>query len=530
MGTISLKEYLKNLTAKSNLDGNDILPVVDVSTDSLKSTKSSGVGHGIANTSNDSVLLTIGSPNGYGNVLIGSQSFSSANALYTSVGIGRGALANASTIRSVFIGYNAGSNVGGMSSNNIGIGFHSLQTATTGVYNVGIGTYAQTNVSTGSSNIGIGFTTQTNLTTGVGNITMGTASLANATVGSHNIALGTSSLFCTTSGSYNIATGREALFSNTTGCNNIATGYSALFSNTTGRYNIATGQNALCRNTTGEYNIAIGRDALRCNTTGSYNIAIGASVLHCNTTGFQNIATGREALFSNTTGSYNIATGREALFSNTTGSNNIATGYSALTVNTTGSNNIATGLYALGSNTTGSNNTAIGACAQSATGFTASCTIAVGFNACTSNTDCHTRWGNANHTVLNCIAAAWTVCSDCRDKSNIEPLPTQLGLDFITRLNPVQFNWDARELYVSKCGYEYGEKDGTLASPHRSYGLVAQELKAVLDDLGVEFDALKYTEEHDAYHVTYEELIPVLIRAVQELNTRLVDVETKVNA
>jgi hypothetical protein len=202
--------------------------------------------------------------------------------------------------------------------------------------------------------------------------------------------------------------------------------------------------------------------------------------------------------------------GTFALFCNTA-SNNTSVGFCALRNNTTGASNVAVGFFAQEALATGINNT-----------------IAVGCGAATSATNGHTVWGNASNNVCNCVYAAWTTVSDCRDKTNIQTLPSKLGLNLITKLRPVAFNWDHRDTYVSECKYEYGTKDGTLASTKEHYGLVAQELKQTLDDLNVKFDGLGHDDEKDAYRLTYEELIAPIIKAIQELDQRLTIVEKKV--
>ena len=92
-----------------------------------------------------------------------------------------------------------------------------------------------------------------------------------------------------------------------------------------------------------------------------------------------------------------------------------------------------------------------------------------------------------------------------------------MGLALIKKLRPVSFNWDHRDTYVRECKYEYGEKDGTLAGTKEHYGLIAQELKATLDELEIRFDGLGHDDEKDAYRLTYEELIAPIIKAIQEL-------------
>jgi hypothetical protein len=230
-------------------------------------------------------------------------------------------------------------------------------------------------------------------------------------------------------------------------------------------------------------------------------------------------------MYRNITGSCNTALGNRALQENTA-NGNTAVGFCALRNNTTGYGNVAMGLFALTANTTGVCNTALGQGAQCSS-TTISNTIAVGIDSKTDLSDNHTVWGNTSNNVCNCVYVDWSNVSDARDKANISSLPDNLGLRFINKLRPVKFTSDHREVYVNKCGFEYGQKDGTLAGDKEHYGLIAQEIKQTLDELDVRFDALGHSDEQDAYRLTYNELIAPLIKAVQEIDQRLRDVEDK---
>jgi hypothetical protein len=129
--------------------------------------------------------------------------------------------------------------------------------------------------------------------------------------------------------------------------------------------------------------------------------------------------------------------------------------------------------------------------------------------------------------VCNCVYSAFVLVSDCRDKTDIQSLHDNLGLNLIKKLRPVSFKWDHRETYVRECGYEYGTKDGTLTGEKNHYGLIAQELRDSLNELNVGFDALGHDSEQDAYRLSYEELIPSMIKSMQELDQRLKIVEDK---
>lgn len=364
--------------------------------------------------------------------------------------------------------------------------------------------------------------------------------------------------------SSNTASGRDALYANTTGLYNTASGYKALGANTTGAYNTASGGNALSANTTGGFNTANGLNALSANTTGSNNTASGNNALRENTTGGNNTANGRDALNSNTTGINNTASGYAALYANTTGYLNTANGYAALYANTTGNSNTANGNGALNSNTSGHQNTASGGNAL-LSNTTGDYNTASGYNALAANTtfsncsgfgysaqvtgDNQVQLGNSSTTTY----AYGTVQnrSDIRDKTDVRD--TALGLDFINALRPVDFRWDMREDYRqdapnaddfdSEDDYKTAhtqwlesvklgniEHDGTHKRSRYHHGLIAQEVKSVIDTTGIDFGGFqdhKLSGGDDVLSLGYEELIAPLIKAVQELTDRIDTLESK---
>jgi hypothetical protein len=203
---------------------------------------------------------------------------------------------------------------------------------------------------------------------------------------------------------------------------------------------------------------------------------------------------------------------------------NLFTGCGALSAVSTGNGNTTLGGFAGANITTG--------CCNTALGFNAGCsvttvnnTISIGYGAAPSNTTGHTVWGNATNNVCNCVYAAWSTVSDCRDKTNIAPLPDTLGLTFIRQLSPVSYQNDHRDLYVKAFGCTYGEKDGTLADPKQHYGLIAQDVQSTIDTLSTRFDALGYDSEQDGYRLTYEELIAPIIASIKELDARVTNLE-----
>jgi hypothetical protein len=346
------------------------------------------------------------------------------------------------------------------------------------------------------------------------NTALGYNALVIATVANQNVAIGERAMAYTTTGSYNVAVGQRALRNNTVGRANVAVGRYAGFNNTSAGFNTNIGYSANYKNCTGTNNVSVGAFSLECNTA-SNNTAVGFCALRSNTAGYGMTAVGYRAAQLSTC-RFITAIGHGALCLATAACHNTVVGAIAGRNVTTGIANVAVGYYALGKITTGSGNIVLGHYAQASITGGINNTIAVGYCACTSATTGHTVWGSSANNVCNCVYAAWSTVSDCRDKTNIQTLPSKLGLDLIKKLRPVAFNWDHRDTYVRECSYEYGEKDGTLASTKEHYGLIAQELKQTLDELNVKFDGLGHDTEKDAYRVTYEELIPSMIKAIQE--------------
>jgi hypothetical protein len=99
--------------------------------------------------------------------------------------------------------------------------------------------------------------------------------------------------------------------------------------------------------------------------------------------------------------------------------------------------------------------------------------------------------GDEDFPWLSVYTLATVNASDGRYKENVNPLP--YGLDEVTALRPVTFEWISRQ-------------DGSL-----HYGLIAQEVREVLPEIvsGDEADGAMLG-------VNYGELVPVLVKAVQE--------------
>jgi hypothetical protein len=273
---------------------------------------------------------------------------------------------------------------------------------------------------------------------------------------------------------------------------------------TTGLEPTAIGYLALESNTNGFGNTAIGRQALKDNTTGSYNTAVGNGALGGNISGSENVAIGREPLFSNVSGSGNTAIGTYTLDANTNGDNNVAIGPNACSSNTTGYSNVAIGFNALADNSSGSLNVAIGQSAGVNT-VNRENNVMIGFLADSPGLSNTVTLGNTGITTLRCNVTSITSLSDERDKKDIQSL--DYGLDLVNQIRPVQFEWDTRD------GMKTGIKD---------IGFIAQELAEVEDAINAH-DVLALTLRHDPekLEASYGRLVPILVKAIQELSARL---------
>ena len=188
----------------------------------------------------------------------------------------------------------------------------------------------------------------------VSNTAVGSQSLYGNTTGSSNTATGFNTLYSNDGGSYNAAFGWKALYTNTFGADNTAAGSRSLLSNKTGSNNTALGSSSLTLNRSAGGNTAVGVYSLFSDTTGSNNTAVGYFALENNENGASNVAIGYNALNNSTNSSNTVAIGDGALFNNgvnvtipaTQALNNTAVGSQALYNNTIGSNNTAIGYHA----------------------------------------------------------------------------------------------------------------------------------------------------------------------------------------
>ena len=454
---------------------------------------------------------------------------------------------------------------------NTGIGKDALQAVTTALYSTALGANAGSAITTGNGNTAIGANTMTSGTTAANNTVVGTHAATSLTDGIGNTILGTVSGIALTTGDYNNTLGYAAGYAITTGDENICIGNSAALALTTGSDNIAIGSNALNSATTTTGQIAIGFEALKAQnangnntavgyqaglavTSGASNVLIGEHAGKSITTGYTNVCVGSNCfdMSGNITGYYNtvVGTGNSRRFSTglnhtsmgtyasaytTTASSNTSFGSYAAHKTTTGASNTAIGGESLYNNTTGTHNTCVGIVAGNAI-TTGDKNLCLGYDAGTSGSPNHITTGD-NAIVLgnNATASAhirvdWTVTSDKRDKTDIEPLT--MGLDFVNKLEPVTYRWDMRSDYSKDFSIT---PDGTHKQQKLLGGLLAQDVEKLEREYGykVEDETAVLTDKHKTngnYGLTYSKFIPVLINAVQELSTQVDELKSELLA
>jgi trimeric autotransporter adhesin len=195
---------------------------------------------------------------------------------------------------------------------------------------------------------------------------------------------------------------------------------------------------------------------------------------------------------------------------------------SALTANTTGrkqyccrfivqglalnDGNTAVGHAAGGGITTGQYNTAIGLVSATSLVFTGSYNSSIGYNANPSAAGSSGQFtlGDANITDLRCNDTTISALSDQRDKTDVIDSP--YGLDFINTVRPVQFKWETR--------------DGNAKDGSTRIGFLAQELLEATDGNNAVLD-LVLDDNPEKLEAKYGNLLPIAIKAIQELSTQL---------
>ena len=442
---------------------------------------------------------------------------------------------------SSLFGHNAGTALTTGRGNTV-FGAGALDGATTPDNNAAFGREAGGSVTTGASNVFVGPDAGYTTTTGSNNIILGNAATASSATVSNEITLGNTSTTkfrvpglnfiikdSTATDNYvltvdaNGEAGWEAAGGGgATDINGLSDGYS-------NKRSIGLGANAL-ENLDDSYkdNIAIGENALNLMTSGTNSVAIGpnagskqygtlhrAIMIGKNAGASVNINTGSSdcVLVGTEVGQYgdcdkSIILGHNLCNQSGSGSSEavIISGNNGGGNHTEGTAATHLGYNAGGSVTTGTYNTFLGHQAGSTTTTASNVTcLGRGATASSATVSNEITLGNSSITSLRCQVTSISSLSDRRDKKDIKELP--IGLDFINALNPVEFTWDMRD------GAKVGQKEA---------GFIAQELDEAQQDAGVEdLMNLVLKTNPDKLEATPGKLIPVLVKAIQELSSEI---------
>ena len=161
-------------------------------------------------------------------------------------------------------------------------------------------------------------------------------------------------------------------------------------------------------------------------------------------------------------------------------------------------------------NNTGNYNTAIG--------YNAGSNVTTGANLTLVGIDANPSAGNATDEItlgniyvqhLRCNVQTITSLSDRRDKKNIKDL--NLGIDFLMKLRPRQYNWDKRDWYENKVS------DGSKMQKTPTAGFIAQELDSVQTLENADWLDLVLKDSPDKWEATPGNLLPIIVKAVQQL-------------
>ena len=133
--------------------------------------------------------------------------------------------------------------------------------------------------------------------------------------------------------------------------------------------------------------------------------------------------------------------------------------------------------------------------------------------------------GNGSVTSIG-GQVGWTTLSDGRFKKNVRNDEVR-GLDFITALQPVTYNYDLKakeRWYKERFGEnEDAEWEGKYEIEQMRFsGFIAQEVEKAAEVLGYEFSGVDAPKnENDIYGLRYSEFVVPLVKSVQELNEEL---------
>lgn len=258
------------------------------------------------------------------------------------------------------------------------------------------------------------------------------------------------------------------------------------------------------------------------------NVCVGEYAGSSLTTGYNNINIGYTSGYGIADGAQNVNVGAGAGYAIVGGDSNTNVGHQAGNSVTSGVNNSNFGAGSGTDITDGGYNTNIGE--NSGVGTTTEDnTSCIGYYAAITASN-QVQLGNSSTTTY--AYGSVQDRSDKRDKYDISE--SDLGLDFIERLRPVSFKWDYREDYIDRDKKEKindAKKDGTKERTRPHYGLIAQDVKSVIDELNIDFGGFQDHSKNggqDVMSLGYQEFIAPMIKAIQELSQKVKDLEAQI--
>lgn len=376
----------------------------------------------------------------------------------------------------------SGINVTSPGTQNLFIGFEAGNLNSSNE-NVFIG-YQAGEVSTGSDNTLIGNEAGEGLTTGSRNVFIGHEAGETAGTGGNSVYIGWNAGSSSSGNSGGVSIGYQA-----------GGGTDSVFIG-----NLAGGQVSSSTNT-----VSVGYRA-HYQGTETGNIAIGYETHYKGVNEFVT-AMGYQALknLNELDEVWTTVVGYQAGLTQSGSGNNSYFGHRAGYAATSGAENTLLGSFAGDALTTGSNN------------------IVIGYNAAASSVSVSNEitLGNASITAIRAAVTSITSLSDERDKKDIKDLT--YGLDFISKLQPREFVWNNR--VEQKTFLPQSEKKETpvvseIVSANKGkkdFGFIAQEVQTHDDDTL----RLIYDANPDKLEMSYGKLVPILVKAIQELKVQL---------
>jgi len=265
------------------------------------------------------------------------------------------------------------------------------------------------------------------------------------------------------------------------------------------------------------------------------NTVVGEGIGLLFSTGIKNTLLGNSAGYQISTGQQNTIVGSAGGSQITSGSYNTIVGEGSGVAISSANYNTFLGVNS-GGGTVSDSNTYVGVAAGQAN-ISFSNTSVLGFNGQITASN-QVQLGNSSTTTY--VYGTVQNRSDLRDKTDVQD--TVLGLDFISKLRPVDYRWDMREDYKDELPIQ-GElsdedfkiqmdlwlennklsnlkQDGSKKRNRFHHGFIAQEVR----DLGIDFGgfqdhSLKGGE--DVLSIGYDEFIAPMIKAIQELKAEI---------